>query len=321
MTRQDEELDDFAKRTLAPLRTAPPLDPELASVERKKFLEHAVSLRKDVLPHIAGKPSERPTRSLIASTRSLRFPIFKALAITILVMILVAASSLTVYAAQGSLPGEPLYSIKSASEDIRLSMTVSPQARLNLTLDFTNRRMSEIESLVSEGKLLTDYASLRFQSELDEALQLAADMNDQQMVTALIQIKNHAGKQGMTLQELISSLPSQASPAIIRLQQRLQEQVQLSVIGEGNPQEFRNEVQERAQNRRGPKVSPNSDETGEAPVLATAEPVTTQGMNQNGGGMAQPTDSKGNGNEGNGQGQPGQGNGNHGQKPTHTPNP
>jgi len=321
MTRAEKERDEFGKKALAPLRSAPLLDSEDQAVEREKFLLHGENLRKNMVPGISSIQSKQPKHAFTVRIGKINFPIYKALAIVLLVLVFITASSITVYAEQRSLPGEPLYTIKSASEDIRLAMTVSPQARLDLTLDFTNRRLGEIQGLLSKGKPLPDQASNRYQNELDEALQLAAQLNDQQLETALNEIKIHAGGQGMTIQELIASLPDQAYPAIIHLQQRLQEQVQLSTFGEDNPQGFRKEMQERAQNRHGPKKSDTSDEPGGTPILTTASPVTTQGQDGKEGGKLEPTNGQGNGNGGNGQGQPGQGNGNHGPNPTHTPRP
>jgi hypothetical protein len=79
-------------------------------------------------------------------------PVMKALVGTLIALVILIGSSLTVYASQGSLPGESLYLIKSWSEDVRLSFATSPQTKLNLTLDFTDRRMDEINSLVESGK-------------------------------------------------------------------------------------------------------------------------------------------------------------------------
>jgi len=321
MTRADNDLDEFGKRALSPLRQVPSLDPQTGASEKVRFLLRAENLRNALIPNQAAIQSKQADRKSGIFRGKLSVPIYKALAIALLVLFFVVGSSFTVYAAQASLPGDPLYTIKSVSEDLRLTLTVSPQDKLNLTLDYTNLRMGEIQSLVSKGKSLSDQTSDRYQQELEDAIQLAAQLDDQQMQHALAEIKIQAENQGITMEELISRLPDQAFPAFVHLQERLKEQVQLSTLGQDNPQQFRKDVQLRARNRHGPKLSPSAEEPGSLPLLATAAPSSNEDNNGNGNGNNHPSNDPGQGNPGNGQGQSTPGNGNHGPNPTHTPEP
>jgi len=317
MTNADNELDEYGKKVLEPLRPTPNIDPKVQADEKVRFLLQAEKLQKNLVPRLA----ETRQASCITSTLGdkLSLPVYKVLVVVILLLIFIGGSTFTVYAAQSSLPGEPLYTIKSLSEDIHLSMTFSTKAKLNLTLDYTNRRMSEIRNLVSRGKSLPDQTSVRYQHELEDALQLAAQMDDTQMQVALNEIKYLAENQGISMEELIANLPEQASPAIIRIQERLQEQVQLSAIGENNPQEFRLEIRERAHSRQGPKKSATSDLPGILPTLATIAVTPSPQDDSNGNEMHKSTQAAGHSNADNGQGQSTPGNGNHGPNPTHTP--
>lgn len=319
MTRVERELDEFGKRALEPLRLEPPIDPKIMQEEKARFLLHAENLRRNIIPIPAKEQPQQEDRLPGFLRRKISLPAFKALVVGVLLLVLVTVSSFTVYAAQSSLPGDPLYAIKSVSEDIRLSMTISPQAKLDLTLEYTNRRIGEIHSLVSSGKSLPEQTSERYQQELDDALQLAAQMNDQQIQAALSMIKFQAEAQGMTVDELIASLPDQASPAIVHLKTRLQEQVQLSKLGEKDPREFRKEIQEIVHNRHGPKKSPTSDEAELTPVIGSATPKPSKKSDGSEGGTGQSTAAPGHGNQGNGQWQSTPGNGNHGANPTSTP--
>ena len=134
MTRAENELDEFGKRTLSPLRPTPPMDPHIMPEERVRFLQKADSLRKNLIPTQVQAQSEPAGHK----RRSLRgwfsLPIYKALVAIFLVVVFVAGSSISVYAAQSSLPGDPLYTIKSVSENIRMSLTFSTKAKLDLTL-------------------------------------------------------------------------------------------------------------------------------------------------------------------------------------------
>lgn len=244
----------------------------------------------------------------------------RIIAAVLLALIILVSSSFTVYAAQSSLPGEPLYTVKSWSEDVRLSLTTSPQSKLDLILFYTNRRAGEISELAVSGVALSDKASARYQSELDSALQLAADMDDTHMQLALGQIKKQAENQGMTLEELISSLPEQAAPAIIHLQERLQEQVNLSTFGEHDPQAFRLQIRERQRDHQGKqKNTPDSAEPDVNPTQSSVNPQPTQG--DNGNGKQKPVDAPGHGGEGSGGGNSNSGNGKHNPDPSDTPAP
>ena len=250
-------------------------------------------------------------------------PVMQVLfAVLLAVIIVLAGGSATVLAAQNSLPGDQLYPVKTWSEDVRLSLTFSTQAKLNLTLEYTNRRLGEISSLVAQGKMVGDQTSTQYQLELDNALQLAAQMSDQQMQAALGQIKNQAGKQGMTIQELIDQLPPQADPAMMRLEERLNAQVQWSEMGEADPQAFRIQLHESMQKRPGQNKANDTEQSVSTPVPSDKMPGGNNGNGGSGGNeSSQPTQMPGNVIPGNSQGQPMPGNGNHDQNPKHTSSP
>jgi Domain of unknown function (DUF5667) len=309
MTRAEKDLDEFGKRLLAPLRETPTPDPHVLGQEKARFLELGVSMQQIFIP----QPSTSET-----ARRQRPHMIFKAITAALIALFILVGSSLTVYAAQDSLPGETLYLVKSWSEDIRLSLTSSPQAKLRMTLDYTNRRVGEIKILLAMGKSLPERTSDRFQAELDNVLQLAVQMDDSQMHYALGQIKQQAESQGMTMEELLNSLPEQSEPAIIRLRQRLLEQVTLSAIGENDPQAFRSEIHKRQQNQPG-SHKPAEDDADTTPEenSGTLHP-TQDSINP---GTSQPSEHPGNNGNGGGQGKPNPGNGNHGSGPSGTSEP
>lgn len=52
-----------------------------------------------------------------------------------------------------SLPGDPLYTWKIAHEDIRLTVTISPEERGRLHLDYAQRRLVELDQLLAGGAM------------------------------------------------------------------------------------------------------------------------------------------------------------------------
>jgi hypothetical protein len=312
MTHDIMDEDEYGKRILAPIKGSPALEPAIQVEERAKFMQLGEDLRDSAIQDRNITSHSQSSGTSVAKQGRLSISLFKVLVITLLVLVFVVVSSISVYAAQNSLPGEPLYPIKSFSEDMRLSLTFSTQTKLHLTLDFTNRRMGEIRSLIADGRSVPVQAANRYQHELEDALQLAAQLDDSQLKNALNQVRISAQNQGLTVEELKLQQPNQDSTAFLRLQERLQEQVQLSAIGEKDPQEFRQEIRERAHSRQGPKHSstPDGNESTAEYNLETPMPSSTDS------GLSTPSSEPG---EGNHNGNPG--NGNHGMNPTHTPKP
>lgn len=320
MNEVDRELDEFGKQALAPLRTVPPIEPQTSAEIKKHYLVQSENLRLDLLSQsnkvgtikIRQKPTATPA---YAHTHLIKT--FAAVLLALLVFLV--GSSITVYAAQSSLPGEPLYTVKSWSEDVRLSVTFSTRSKLNLTLDYTNRRVNEIASMVAGGEGISSQATDRYQDELNTALQLVTQLDDSQMNSALELIKKHAVNQGMTIDELISTLPPQAEPAIIRLQQRLEEQVQWSQFGEKDPQAFRVEIRGRIHEQHGPKHNQPSDQSGSSTDELIGTPSPDKGGHGND--QKQPSGVPNHGSSGNGQNQGSPGNNDHEPNPQRTPEP
>lgn len=56
-----------------------------------------------------------------------------------------------VRAADGAIPGNALYSVKLATESLRLRVATSPQRRVALQTEFASRRLSELTTLTARG--------------------------------------------------------------------------------------------------------------------------------------------------------------------------
>jgi hypothetical protein len=292
MTRAD---DKYGKNILEPLKPVPPVDAQIFEQEKAKFLLHGETLRKDLLSQATMELTVQIQKNPKAMRTRKPLPLMKALVGTLLALLILIASSATVYATQNSLPGESLYALKAISEDIRLSLTRSPETKLEMTLKYTNRRLDEITTLISEGKALSQQASERYESELDSALWLAAGMGDEQMQAALGQIKHYAEKQGIIMEELVKDLPEQANPAIIKLQQRIQEQVRVSTIGETDPGTFRNKIHERQREESGPNRHNNPEGSDVNPPMPTRTHSSTEETTKPGNRRGQPSQVPGSG--------------------------
>ncbi len=99
-----------------------------------------------------------------------QFLLRPALSLAIVVVLLVATLSAgTVYAAGGSLPGDTLYSVKTAVADARLALS-NDNADASLYLQFADERLHEINALVAKGRYDDlSVAAQRFEDQLQAA--------------------------------------------------------------------------------------------------------------------------------------------------------
>ena len=77
------------------------------------------------------------------------------------VLILVLASGATVAAAGNSMPDEPLYPVKVATEQLQLAVTRSPLSKAELHARLADRRVAEIVYLANKGKPVVIESTIR----------------------------------------------------------------------------------------------------------------------------------------------------------------
>ncbi|MFA5954735.1 MAG: DUF5667 domain-containing protein [Patescibacteria group bacterium] len=95
----------------------------------------------------------------------------------------VGTGSYVVTAANGSVPGEPLYNLKIAVESARLALTRTPQQRVALEVDFAGRRLGEATVLTQQkGGAVPQIAELvgQFQNKLTEVAAKASEVSESQ---------------------------------------------------------------------------------------------------------------------------------------------
>jgi len=274
MKQTEREPDDQIKAALDLLRPVSSLDPQAIAQERVKFLAQGETFRQAV-----SKQAERRQIGWINTLvqffqKKERNPMFYTLmSIFVSIAILFGGGGATVVAAQDSLPGEPLYSVKSWSENSRLSLANSAQERLNLTLEFTNRRVDEITRLQAVGKSIPESVAVRMQDQLESALQIAAGMEDPQMIQALAQIHLQTEIQTRSMANLLRGAQSESDPILRRIHDRLQDQLRLCTTGETDPESFRLQVRDRQQIRlNGASPTQNSTQPGSTPQNPNATP-------------------------------------------------
>lgn len=111
-------------------------------------------------------------------------------------LVFVFAAGGTVAASSGSLPGDTLYPVKTATEQVRMSLTFSNDAKARLEARFAERRTWELARLAEKGRTgQLEVAAAKFEEHLANIDQLAvqiaaADSEDGAKVSQLREVLN-----------------------------------------------------------------------------------------------------------------------------------
>jgi hypothetical protein len=277
---KNNEIDPKLKDLLDELKPVPQRNPSAAARGRSDFLTQASNLRAAEF----GKQATRKSKPFPASVGKARIPVLRALiAVTLALAVFFGAGGVTVYAAQDSLPNESLYPVKTWSEDALLALSGSPQARLNYELEFTDRRITEMAGLAADSTPIPEAVLTRLQDQLDQALELAAGLDDGQMAQQVEHMRQRAESQLQMMNTLMAGASETDAPVLLRAQVRLQEQLQYCMLGAIDPQGFRMQVQQRRQYQGDAGMSTPGAGAGTPDASTTPNPAGNgngQGGNQ-----------------------------------------
>ncbi len=195
--------------------------------------------------------------------------------IVLIVSLALGGGGAVVYAAQNDLPTEPLYGLKTLSEDVRLGLTGNPEAQVQLSLEFANRRVEEMAALAERGAIPPEPVAARLQTQLDNALHIAAGMDDAGLNRALARTQERIEQQIQRMAMAQANAPEQAQPVLARVQAMLTERRALAQMGLADPQAFR----QRQQTRTGePQPTPlHTPDSGLGPGPGISQTVTPGG--------------------------------------------
>lgn len=131
-------------------------NPQLVPEERKSALRDKYMQQIATLPAVTSPTLTEKVQAIfrIMRRRLTRQTVFSDLitiTVTILLTLIMTLLILS-YAARDTLPGDFLYSLKRAAENIQLSLTFAASDRAVLGETFNQRRMAEIEQLVQQNR-------------------------------------------------------------------------------------------------------------------------------------------------------------------------
>ncbi|HEY58726.1 MAG TPA: hypothetical protein G4O04_09380 [Anaerolineae bacterium] len=140
-----------------------------------------------------------------------------------------------VYASESALPGEALYPVKMAVEEVQLALA-GPEQDVNLLAQFTQRRLEEVQALAAQGRHdEIPVVMARYQEQVQAMIQEMAQMGqpDPEVVG---QSQAMLAQHLQVLQGLAEQVPSEARPALehaLQVSQQGLEMMQQHGLGEG----------------------------------------------------------------------------------------
>ena len=222
----DDPLDPQLSADMAGLKNVPDRQPQAAANGRMQFLKEAASLAPGMAPARTGQNSRWNLAALFGkktSTMAVRL----ALIMAFVAVLFGTGGAAAVYAARESLPGEPLYAVKTWGEDVQLALATSPQTELNLNLQFAERRMNEISVLLYKDEELAARSILRLQNHLQSAVQASEVVNGEQALPAMLRLRDHLQYQQRLMQQLQENDNPASEEEMNQSRQMIQEQMRI----------------------------------------------------------------------------------------------
>jgi len=240
------DLDPQLEQKLAILRQVPPRDPRQAERGLAAFLEEA----KTCAQAVTSAPNRRhigwmhALQHFFSAQKQEHSPMISSLVTFLLIATLVLGGGGTaVVAAQASQPGQPLYGVKLLSEDVRLGVSVGAQQDYLLALQFADRRTAEVAAAFQNGGSPDEALQLRYQNQLELAIQHALNLPDSQAAQALLQIHTRLQAQDGVLRQvrLKENAPGPAT-VMAQVRQMLQERLRWAEKGAADPNQLREQL-------------------------------------------------------------------------------
>jgi hypothetical protein len=232
---EKEEFDPEAVSLLAKINDVAPRSENAAQAGRAAFLEQAY-LIKSALP---AQPEWKPSRLPLLSRKWL-FGLNPLLTILVVLSIILGSTTTTVYASQNTTPGQILYPVKIASEDLRLSLAPNSGAKVVMDIEFANRRLQEASALTNQQKGIPDSVSSRWGRHVDDIFEHSQQMSDTQMAQILLELQTGLQQQVQTTNQLTAAHPE--NHELVRLHNEIQASINLVEFGISNPTAFRQQI-------------------------------------------------------------------------------
>jgi hypothetical protein len=195
------------------------------SERRGPMLDRPV-MRAEFRKELRGRLMREAVTAL--APRSARAPWFAMLrpalaAAAILVLVLAGATN----ASASSLPGDPLYAVKRASENVELALTFDDVARMRLLSTFADRRLAELAEIAKHRPASAPTATQEYSDAVERFAQAVdqlrdADSEDKREAAQAVADAARA-KHKAVLDAVKEELPDEARPEVEKVIEREEE--------------------------------------------------------------------------------------------------
>jgi hypothetical protein len=273
----ENEINPLLKKELEKIQEVPQRGLQASHASRENYLAQIRNLKP--MP-AAAKPGAKRTPALRR-----RSWVSRLAAIAAVLLVLLSGLGGTIYAAQASGPDDLLYSVKTLTEEIQVSLENDPQQRLDLYVSFANRRLNEIQSELDSGEEVSEKALALLEKHNEKMLQEAAQMGGQGLDNALRQIEQNLQRQTQMMEKLQGQATDSVAPGLVKAQEKIRERLELVENGIKEPQGFQDKIREQKENSDNPGQG-NKEENGssnkpETPPGQEKKDGKGQGNNQN----------------------------------------
>jgi hypothetical protein len=226
---ETESMDPHIDRVLAVLEPTPERHPEKVAQGRAAFLQQATELSSTVSP----APIQRHRWWMLPIFYKEKRNMFTTItSILVALALLFGGAGATAFAAEGSQPDEPLYEVKTLTEQIQLKLAGSPEQEVALQSRFIDRRFQELVGLIGEDKPVGETFMYRINQQMEKMLQLAAGLNDVEMKQVLQQYQAKLQEQYAYMHN-IGEPAADAAQEALRTELKAQIQLHLMLCDEG----------------------------------------------------------------------------------------
>lgn len=240
------------REKLEQIKEVPPRNPQVAARARARFLAEAVAASE-----------ARRQRGWNFIFRKQQFAMNVVVTLLVIAGLFIGGGT-TVKAAQDDLPNEPLYAIKTLSEDVSLQFQKDPEAKVERLMELAQTRVQEMDRLIASGQTPPDQVRVRLEQHLEQTLAVSSNMDDAALTRALPQLRDQLQQRDRDMQRLQAHAAQNAQPILNRTRTMLQ--TQLAVVGDG--------LQDHEMFRSAVRNGLSYEQTQTPPALASSTPPT-----------------------------------------------
>ncbi len=252
---KDKELDPRLEKKLKTIDRIPARDARAIENGRSQFQLEVDRTIVNSLKAVSKSEDRRPKGWIVTNGKNTipRKGLTKMakvfLTIFLAVTTFLTATSVTLVAAQSSMPDQALYPAKIWTEDVRMDLASNdPQTQLNLALEFADRRITEIETMATQDKAAPDSVLDRWQLDISYAYQALLQLQGEDFGPALARVEATLRTQLESMSQ--NGANSQTQALLTRSRTMIQEHLRL-ITGSGEEQQqIQTQLQQQVQEQQ-----------------------------------------------------------------------